>query len=157
MPLQPAWLNVKPFIMFASSKMGPKALTAWKVSKCRVFSAPYFPVFGLNTETYSVNRRIQFEYRKMRTKKNSVFGYFSRSVHIKNWKKKKGQLQVLQSVCQWVLHIKHYLVTFTEEILNDKFHIFCAVILVERGVRTIFFYKTTLPAEFIWSPFNWQR
>ena len=139
--------------MFVSSKMQPKALTAWKVPKYRVFSAPYFPVFGLNTETYSVNRRIQSEYRKIRTKKNSVFGYFSRSVHIKNLK--KAQLQVLQSVRQWVLNIKHYLVTFTEKILNGKFHIFCAVILVERDVRAIFFYKTTLPAEFIWSPFNW--
>ena len=27
--------------------------TAWKVSKYGVFSGPYFPVFGLNTETYS--------------------------------------------------------------------------------------------------------
>ena len=28
--------------------------TAWKVSKCRDFSGPYFPVFGLNTEIYFV-------------------------------------------------------------------------------------------------------
>ena len=28
--------------------------TAWKVSKYGVFSGPYFPVFGLNTEIYSV-------------------------------------------------------------------------------------------------------
>ena len=28
--------------------------TAWKVSKYRVFSGPYFPAFGLNTERYSV-------------------------------------------------------------------------------------------------------
>ena len=27
-------------------------LTAWKVSKCEVFSRPYFPAFGLNTERY---------------------------------------------------------------------------------------------------------
>ena len=27
-------------------------VTAWKVSKCRGFSDPYFPVFGLNTEKY---------------------------------------------------------------------------------------------------------
>ena len=43
------------------------------------FSDPYFPVFGLNTESYRVNLRIQSEYRKIRTRKNSVFGYFSRS------------------------------------------------------------------------------
>ena len=29
--------------------------TAWKVSKYGVVSGPYFPVFGLNTEIYSVN------------------------------------------------------------------------------------------------------
>ena len=30
-----------------------------KVSKYWVFSGPYFPVFGLNTEIYEVNFRIQ--------------------------------------------------------------------------------------------------
>ena len=36
----------------------------WKVSKYRVFSGPYFPAFGLNTE-----RCIQFECGKIRIKK----------------------------------------------------------------------------------------
>ena len=49
------------------------------MSKYGVFSGPYFPVLGLNTEIYSVNLRIQSEYRKIRTRKNSVFGHFSRS------------------------------------------------------------------------------
>ena len=53
--------------------------TAWKVSKYRVISGWYFPVFGLNAEIYFVNLRIQFEYRKIRTRNNSVFGHFSRS------------------------------------------------------------------------------
>ena len=53
-------------------------LTAWKVSKYRVFSGPYFPVFRLNTEIYSVNLRIQSECRKIRTRKDSVFGHISR-------------------------------------------------------------------------------
>ena len=44
--------------------------TAWK---------PYFPVFGLNTEIYFVNFSIQSEYRKIRTRNNSIFGHFSRS------------------------------------------------------------------------------
>ena len=43
--------------------------------KYGVVSGPYFPVFRLNTEIY---HRIQSEYRKMRTRNNSVFGYFSR-------------------------------------------------------------------------------
>ena len=29
-----------------------KIITAWKVSKYRILSGPYFPVFGLNTEKY---------------------------------------------------------------------------------------------------------
>ena len=49
------------------------------MSKYGVFSVPYFPVFGLNTETYSANLHIHSEYRKIRTRKNSVFGHFSRS------------------------------------------------------------------------------
>ena len=48
------------------------------MSKYRVISGPYFPVFGLNTEVYSVNLRIQSEYRKTWTRNNSVFGHFSR-------------------------------------------------------------------------------
>ena len=53
--------------------------TAWKVPKYGVFSGLYFPVFSLNTEIYGVNLRIQSECRKIRTRKNSVFGHISRS------------------------------------------------------------------------------
>ena len=52
------------------------------MSKYEVFSGPYFPVFGLNTEIYGVNLRIQSEYRKIQTRKNSVFGHFLRSVFL---------------------------------------------------------------------------
>ena len=45
------------------------------MSKCGVFSGPYFPAFGLNTEIYS----IQPGCGKIRTRKNSVFHHFSRS------------------------------------------------------------------------------
>ena len=45
-----------------------------------VFSGPYFPAFGLNTERYGVSPRIQSECRKILTRKNSVFGH-SRSVY----------------------------------------------------------------------------
>ena len=54
---------------------------SWKVSKYGVISGPYYPVFRLNTEIYSLNLRIQSEYRKIRTRNNSVFGHFSRSVN----------------------------------------------------------------------------
>ena len=49
------------------------------MSKYGVISGPYFPVFGLNTEFYSVNLRIQSEYRKIQTRNNPLFGHFSRS------------------------------------------------------------------------------
>ena len=55
-------------------------LTAWKVPKYGVFSGPYFPAFGLNTERYSVSVCIQSECEKIRARKNSVSGHFSRSV-----------------------------------------------------------------------------
>ena len=54
--------------------------TAWKMSKYGVFSGTYFLAFGLNTERYSVSLRIQSECGKIRTRKNSVFRHFSRSV-----------------------------------------------------------------------------
>ena len=53
--------------------------TALKISKYGVISGPYFPVFGVNTEIYGVHLRIQYEYRKIWTRKNSVFGHFSPS------------------------------------------------------------------------------
>ena len=53
------------------------------MSKRGVFSGPYFPIFGLNTEIYRVNLRIQSEYRKIRIRKNSVFGHFSRSDNLR--------------------------------------------------------------------------
>ena len=50
-----------------------------KTVQIRSFSGPYFPAFGLNTEIHSVNLRTQSECGKIRTRKNSVFGHFSRS------------------------------------------------------------------------------
>ena len=55
---------------------------AWKMSKCGVLSGPYFPKFGLKMEICSSNLCIQSEYRKIQTRKNSVFGHFSSSVYI---------------------------------------------------------------------------
>ena len=55
------------------------SITAWKVSKYGAFPGPYFPAFALNTERYSVSLCIQSECRKIRARKNSVFGHFSRS------------------------------------------------------------------------------
>ena len=54
--------------------------TVWKVSKYGVISGPHFPTFRLNTEIYFVNLYIQSDYKKIRTRNNSVFGHISRSV-----------------------------------------------------------------------------
>ena len=51
-----------------------------------VFSGRYFLLFGLNTERYGVSLRIQSKYGKIRTRKKSVFGQFSRIV---TWSKQK--------------------------------------------------------------------
>ena len=46
--------------------------------KYGVFSCPYFPASGLNTEN-ELSLRIQSECGKIRTRKYSVFGHFSHS------------------------------------------------------------------------------
>ena len=61
---------------------GMESYTAWKVSKYGVISGPYFPVFGLNTERYSVYLRIRSEYRKIPTRNNSIFGHISHSANL---------------------------------------------------------------------------
>ena len=60
----------------SKAKLSSNLFTAWKVFKYGVFSGPYFPVFELNTKIYSANLRIQFEFRKVRTRGNCVFGHF---------------------------------------------------------------------------------
>ena len=64
---------------FKINKTTYQTYTAGKVSKYGVFSDPYFRAFGLNTQRYEVSLRIQFECGKIRTRKNSLFGHFSRS------------------------------------------------------------------------------
>ena len=43
-------LKLQIFILFYKNLKNVITVTAWKVSKYRVFSGPYFPVFGLNTD-----------------------------------------------------------------------------------------------------------
>ena len=53
-----------------------------KMSMYGIVSGPDFPAFGLNKERYSsVSLRIQSECGKIRTRKNSVFGQYSRIVY----------------------------------------------------------------------------
>ena len=54
------WVNTPTFPVFLH----------WvKKVRIRGFSGPYFPTFGLSTERYSVQIRIQSKCRKMRTRK----------------------------------------------------------------------------------------
>ena len=73
--------------------------TLWKVSKCEVFSGPYFSVFGLNTEIFWVNLLIQWEYRNVGTRRNSVVGHFLNKQRIK--------LAILSSLFSGFRIIKH--------------------------------------------------
>ena len=62
------WFHLPEWLMLFLGMRGCCIIfTAWKVSKCRVISGPYFPVFGLNTEIYAVNLSIHSENRKFRT------------------------------------------------------------------------------------------
>ena len=70
----------------------------------RSFSGPHFPAFGLNTEIYRVILRIQCKCGKIRTRKNSVFGHFS-----KQW-------------TQWMMTLK------VSRIVDQKCGILCLVI-----------------------------
>ena len=47
------------------------------VSEYDVFSTPYFPVFGLNTVICRANFRSLSKYRKLRSRKKSIFRIFS--------------------------------------------------------------------------------
>ena len=58
----------------------PLILHCVKSVQIQFFSDLYFLVFGLNTEIYGVNLPIQSECRKIRTRKNSVFGLRSEIV-----------------------------------------------------------------------------
>ena len=50
-----------------------------KSVQIRIFSGPCFPAFGLNMERYGLSVPSQSEWRKIRTRKNSVFRHFSYS------------------------------------------------------------------------------
>ena len=85
-----------------------------KLSK--VFPGPHFPVFGMNTDIYSVNIRIQSKYRKIRTRKNSVFARFSRrdsereslEIHTHNAANETNENKIIR-ILQTRFHILQFL------------------------------------------------
>ena len=66
-------VTVKPFLRLRLSLRE-------KFPNTEFFLVRIFRVFGLNTEICGVNLRNESECRKMRTRKNSLFGHLSRSV-----------------------------------------------------------------------------
>ena len=75
-----------------------RIVTTWKVSKYGVFSGPYFLAFGLNTEIYGINLRIQSECEKILNRKTSVFRHFLRSVYC-------DRIDPLDTGCKLNIHI----------------------------------------------------
>ena len=58
--------------------------TTCKVSEYRVFAGQHLPIFELNVEIYFVNFCIQLNYGKIRTRKNSVFGYLLAELRLRS-------------------------------------------------------------------------
>ena len=87
-----------------------------KCPKVEFFLVRIFPVFGLYTKIYGVNFRIQSEYGKVLTRKNSVFGYFSRNVCVKMW---KHLVFEFFSIAWQLVDGDHHLIT------EDLFRAFC--------------------------------
>ena len=68
-----------------------------KIVQIWSFSRQYFPTFGRHTEIYRVNLRIQSKCGKIRTRKSSVFGPFSRFMNY-NKTPMNSQKQEKQSI-----------------------------------------------------------
>ena len=73
------WWKEQSFIFWLHDKSPFLNIHCVKSIQMWSFSGGYFPIFTLNIEIYGVNLRIQSEYEKVRTRKNSLFGYFSPS------------------------------------------------------------------------------
>ena len=65
--------------VYLFSKNGNGNMKGSCFTHCMSFSGPYFPAFGLNTEICRVSLRMWSKYEKIRIRKKSVFGHFSRS------------------------------------------------------------------------------
>ena len=68
------------FILHVSVFLSFFSCTAWKVSRYRVFFWSVFSCIWTKYGDLQVNLRIQFKYRKIWTRKNSIFAQFSHSV-----------------------------------------------------------------------------
>ena len=91
--------------------------TSWKVFKYGVISGPYFPLFGLNL-------RIQSEYRKIRTRNNSVFGHFSRIAS----SNETLEIHFLEIICaSWNMHFKRHALYENHRVRDHSFSTFTRI------------------------------
>ena len=96
------------------------------MSKYGVFSGPYFPTFALNTERYGVSLRIQSECGKIWTRKNSLFGQFSRSddVTVKQTPLIKNQILLLDFLVLYQIFLKSFADIHFLKKISLPFHTF---------------------------------
>ena len=100
------WSSLPPTKVGAGIRQLWQSFTVWKVSKHGFFGGPHFPVFGLNAEIYSVKLHIWSEYRKIQTKKNSLFGHSSRSVYIHDSGQYLALLKFKSCISPWFITLK---------------------------------------------------
>ena len=93
----------------------------------RSYSGPYFPAFGLNTEKYSVSLRIQSECGKIRTRKSSVSGHFSRCGFIQKWINLTNQQFEAENSFLYQSHLSSQLNDLSDqtEIIRNLLEIIC--------------------------------
>ena len=94
----------------------------------RIFSGPYFPALGLNTERYSVSLRIQSELGKTQTRKTLNMDTFHTSkirlILYKKVFKTKFDLILCAQTCnitkkynQYNINVSYYSLVFTDRLI----------------------------------------
>ena len=121
------FLNLSTLLCFIGIELSPgcmvntKAPLRQKRPNTEFFSRPYFLTFGLSTARCSVFLFIQSKCGKIRTRKNPVFGHFSRSACILWRSRRVGWYQAFLQTKSMVLLLLilllllslYFLLTFT--------------------------------------------
>ena len=90
-----------------------------KSVQTRIFSGPCFPVFGLNTEIYGVNLRIQSKCGKIRTRRTPYLDDFH-TVHITFIRSSLKQ-EILIRFLIIAIFIRYYLFRYFQKICRQLF------------------------------------
>ena len=116
----------------------------------REFSGLYFPVFGLNAGHNGVNLCIQSKYRKIQTRKNSVYEHFSLSAVLEI----KVFVQIKEGVNSAALNLfklnstdRHYPYSTYAKFFEKQFTCTCAY----QGVRNVSFSENFAYILNVWS------